>query len=70
MKIHPVRPEFSLGMDADYPYFVYFFSENAAAAGPSKPPKRPKGLKLKKQGEENDPVSESTRFEEAFSAAS
>ena len=72
VKIHPVRPEFNLGMD-DYPYFGSSFCENAAAdAGPSKPAKRLKSLRLKKRGKENDPVpvNESTRFEEAFSVAS
>ena len=72
VKIHPVRPEFNLGMD-DYPYFGSSFCKNASAdAGPSKPAKRPKPLSLKKRSKENDPVpvNESTRFEEAFSVAS
>ena len=67
VRIHPVGPEFSLGMD-DFPYFGYS-SENSAA-GPSKPAKRQKSLSLKKRGKENDPTDGSTRFEEAFSVAS
>ena len=69
LKIHPVGPEFSLGMD-DYTDSASFNYENDPVAGPSKPAKRPKALSLKKPGKENDPMNESFCFEEAFSAAS
>ena len=49
VKIHPIWPEFNLGMD-DYPCFGSSFCENAAAdAGPSKLVKRPKLLSLKNE---------------------
>ena len=50
VKIHPVHPEFSLGLEADYPYFGYSISKNTAiadTAGPSRPPKRQKALSSK-----------------------
>ena len=56
----------------DYPYFGCSFSGNDAAdARLSKPAKRLNVLSLKKKrAKENDPMNESTRFEEAFPVVS
>ena len=70
LKVHPVSSLFSLGMD-DYVDSDSFANQNQGDSvdGPSS--KRPKSLRLKKKGKENDdPINDVMCFEEAFSTVS
>lgn len=64
MKVHPVSPQFSLGMDSES--FFLIKTNLITWARPSS--KKIKSLRTK--GKENYLINDVTRFEEAFSTAS